>query len=122
MVLRIAACTCGWFANLPSMRAAARSKAVRTSRCGSGLALGPDWVAALACASRSFCKKSFTPWEIAACLWAIAASLFARMLCRMLMAAAAMSTRAKAHAVIKAPRLRRGEGGGRGGGGGGGGG
>ncbi len=81
MVSRMAASTSGCRSNFPAIRAAARSKAVRTFRSGSGLALGPDWVAALACASRSFCRKSLTAW-------ATAASRFARMLCRMLTAAA----------------------------------
>jgi hypothetical protein len=29
------------------------------------LAVGPDWVAALACASRSFCRKSLSAWATA---------------------------------------------------------
>ena len=66
MVSRMAASTSGCRSNFPAIRAAARSKAVRTFRSGSGLALGPDWVAALACASRSFCRKSLTAWATAA--------------------------------------------------------
>ena len=81
----------------PPIRIAARSNAVRTSRCGSGCARDPDCVAALACASRSFCRKSLTAWATAAC-W------FARMLCRMLTAAATRRTNTKAAAVASAAR------------------
>ncbi len=48
MVSRMAASTSGCRSNFPAIRAAARSNAVRTFRSGSGLVLGPDWLAALA--------------------------------------------------------------------------
>ncbi len=100
MVSRTAASTSGCRSNFPVIRCAARSKTVRTFRSGSGLAPGRDWLAALACPNRSFCRKSLTAW-------ATAASRFARMLCRMLIPVARMSTNRKAAAVTKAARLRR---------------
>src|ERR1022692_1583959 len=54
----MAASTSGCRWNLPVIRAAARSSAVRTFRSGSVLPIGPHWVNGLACASRSFCIGS----------------------------------------------------------------
>ena len=66
MVSRMAASTSGCLSNFPAIRAAARSKAVRTFRSGSGLLFGRAWFAVLAWARRSFCKKSLIAREVAA--------------------------------------------------------
>ena len=73
IVSRMAASTLGCRPNFPATRTAARSKAVRTFRSGSGLAR-PDRAAALACAKRSFCKKSLTASAVCSACRAVAAS------------------------------------------------